>query len=579
MNSIKIEKIAILELRRLITLHQLMNDFIDENDKEPSWDGSIYIYNNSNLKVENILHKVPVQVKGKNNELLLNKDTITYPIKYKHLKNYYRDGGVCYFVIVISDDATNTSIYCNALTPIKLQYYLNSKNEISNDSTKNIPLNLIKNKDDLYKVLIQFGDDSQKQGSGNGEIIRNAISLENFNKIDSIKMKIYGTDDKFELLKKVSTGEVCIYGHHSSLDIWLPFEYKQQLNTSISHIVTISNSLGFQGFNCYSKYKVELINKENYIIHLSDNLKLDIKNNKIEFKAISSLNDIYIDIKFLNSLQEFDKIYINENPVLSYNNLDFPSELYSDLNYLSVMISAFEHFNIDCNKKVCEFTDKDWSAIDELIKIFRGNIDFKDKYMIYMWWWQGRVIPILLIKNSLNKADSYNLITVKDFIIEVHNNDNKYKVPNFVMFKRDIWINLYNVKEDILIDEIKKSDFNIFTQDILSLLFVEILSAYDTIKEEKYYNTAKLISDKLLEVDSLNEYWNINNFQLIKRKRALTELELEQIERIQEKSCDDMVICATNILLENTRNAKKCISSLPDEEYKLFIDYPIYNLL
>lgn len=124
MNSIKIEKGAILALKRIICLHGKMNELLNEDDKEPSWDGDIIIYSNEDLKAENIIYKIPTQVKGKNDESLLNRIRITYPVKYKHLRNYFNNGGVCYFVIVISDDGERTTIFYNALTPIKLQSLL-----------------------------------------------------------------------------------------------------------------------------------------------------------------------------------------------------------------------------------------------------------------------------------------------------------------------------------------------------------------------------------------------------------------------------------------------------------------------
>ena len=64
-----------------------MRQFINDNDKEPSWDGFVYTYKNQSLKVEDIEYRVPVQVKGKNDERLLKKQTIQYPVEYKHLRN------------------------------------------------------------------------------------------------------------------------------------------------------------------------------------------------------------------------------------------------------------------------------------------------------------------------------------------------------------------------------------------------------------------------------------------------------------------------------------------------------------
>ena len=76
MNSIKIEKGAIEALKRIIRLHDKMDEYLNSNDKEPSWDWNILTYNKSDLKVENVKYSIPTQVKGKNDEKLLKRSRI-----------------------------------------------------------------------------------------------------------------------------------------------------------------------------------------------------------------------------------------------------------------------------------------------------------------------------------------------------------------------------------------------------------------------------------------------------------------------------------------------------------------------
>ena len=52
MNSVKIEKGAVEELRRAIRLHDRMDELLNEDDKGPSWDGDIYLYSNNDLRVK-----------------------------------------------------------------------------------------------------------------------------------------------------------------------------------------------------------------------------------------------------------------------------------------------------------------------------------------------------------------------------------------------------------------------------------------------------------------------------------------------------------------------------------------------
>ena len=101
----------------------------------------------------------------------------------------------------------------------------------------------------------------------------------------------------------------------------------------------------------------------------------------------------------------------------------------------------------------------------------------------------------------------------------------------------------------------------------------------DITKNEKYYDMAQLLIMKLLEVNENNEYGIINKLQLFKRKRELSEDEIAVLEELEEKTKDDMVKCAVNILLENKHNARKLINQLSEEDQATFKQFPIYNLL
>mgnify|MGYP003298310951 CR=1 FL=1 len=88
-----------------------------------------------------------------------------------------------------------------------------------------------------------------------------------------------------------------------------------------------------------------------------------------------------------------------------------------------------------------------------------------------------------------------------------------------------------------------------------------------------------MISDKLMEISPDNNYWKVNRFQLLKRKRELFEEELQELEEMENAAENTILICAINILLDNKRKAKKILDSMMAEDKELFMDYPIYNLL
>lgn len=76
-----LEKIATSAIVLSISKTDTLSGFINNGDKEPCWDGNIYIHEDSKHSKKNI-KRIPTQVKGKlvKNESV--KDTVKYRIKY-----------------------------------------------------------------------------------------------------------------------------------------------------------------------------------------------------------------------------------------------------------------------------------------------------------------------------------------------------------------------------------------------------------------------------------------------------------------------------------------------------------------
>lgn len=244
--------------------------------------------------------------------------------------------------------------------------------------------------------------------------------------------------------------------------------------------------------------------------------------------------------------------------------------------------NALKEIKFICDKMAKDFDDKDWNAVMKLISIYKRRFKIKEERNNEwcIWWWDGKLIPLLVVRDEDNEIQIVNWLVEEGYVIFTERiSKEQYILPKGIMFHRDIWENLYDIEENILLEDIKRSDFCEKTMDDLNLFFVEIMSAYDKTKNEKYYKMSKLLITKLLKVKRTDEISLINYYQLIKRKRDFSEKEIFELEQIEDKTDNKLIICAVNILLENKNLAKRLIEQLPEEQQRIFKDFPIYNLL
>ena len=119
-----LEKIATSAIVSSISKTDTLSGFINDGDKEPCWDGNIYIHENSRHSKKNI-KRIPTQVKGKAVKTKSVKDKIKYRVKYDDLKAYMMDGGTLFFVVYIEKETGEAlQIYYADLLPIRIMKIL-----------------------------------------------------------------------------------------------------------------------------------------------------------------------------------------------------------------------------------------------------------------------------------------------------------------------------------------------------------------------------------------------------------------------------------------------------------------------
>ncbi len=161
MDQKAIETLAVNAIRDRIVMSDYLDQSIADNDKEPSFDGFVYLYSQKGKKKENQIGRIPVQVKGTQRKLAEQQSGILmYPVGIADLRNYLSEGGAVYFVVHISRDGQVRRIFYNDLLPIKIMKELAQK---QNHKTVNLKFKIFPTEPDRIRALFVLFDDHRKK--------------------------------------------------------------------------------------------------------------------------------------------------------------------------------------------------------------------------------------------------------------------------------------------------------------------------------------------------------------------------------------------------------------------------------
>lgn len=126
MNKERIELSAKAKLEDVLSRLGYVTPEIPSNDKTPSWDGFIRLYNNEESAAKSLLCKmIPMQLKGHYQKAPYSEST-SFDAEIDDLRNYFNHNGV-FFIVVYLDETGDYKIYYNSLTRLKIRRLLKGR--------------------------------------------------------------------------------------------------------------------------------------------------------------------------------------------------------------------------------------------------------------------------------------------------------------------------------------------------------------------------------------------------------------------------------------------------------------------
>lgn len=589
MNSNLIEGFAVDYLRDEIRLTEKLAPYISENDKEPSWDGTIYIYSNSNFSKENIIGKVFIQVKGKQEKNKnLKKTKISYPVEVIDLKNYLKIGGIIFFVVLIDEkNPRNRKIYYVDLTPVRLKVELEkAKNQITKSiKFKEFPL------DNQRKVsiLLNCFENIKKQASFSDIPL---LTIKELKKNNIEEMVIpFISSPKESPQEALFYSDIYLYVKLKNSPILQPIKMLiEDLETHEQRKVDIS----IDDKKYYSSIKI--IRKENEVkLLLGESFFITVLGNnisKLNYKNSDKIRVLERDLEFI--LHQIEKRYFLFNGVkieFESKDLDLSNfnieEQKNILKRIKDIVKLLDILNCNEDLKLSEITEKDWVKLNYLIKAFVYNElieGLKEPNFSVKIFNVGKLKFIICIKKE--KDGKYKLLDFfkEEFPVEIElQEEKKFPISQYIILKKEELYSTNNMRYNVLLSSFKKIKRCKETINLINNFLLNLILAYDKTKKEDIILTAeefsKWIFSEFTEEELSYSIKILNNFQIVKRLRNLTEQEEEKIyEILEDKNINNEIRFGSYVLLGQKAAAKRYFEKLEEERKKEFINYPIYNL-
>lgn len=579
--------IAVSELQRSIAETDYLKSSINSMDKEPSWDGNIYVYDSKNLNKSSMFGKVPVQVKGKEikRKKDLSKSKISYSVEVSDLKNYLNEGGTIFFVVLT--DGKNSKIYYNSLIPVKLKDILE---KIDNQVTKSIQLTLFPS-DNIKKCNIfrEFCIYKREQFSFiNQEIhsldyyIENGLANEILFSISS-----YDLDKKNPVDILLQKDELCMKVKTSDQSIPIPTKIIENNLDSVFFVEEeISKNISIGDKLFYNKYRV-IKSKYNTTLKIGHSIFIDLNKNKfkIQYRPTSKFSNRILDLEFFIDFIRCRSFYV-DNEKNSFDIQESVEEkvklLEEELKILKEIKEVLDVFILTNELDVTKLTNKDMFNVRLLRKTILNKqpVELTCNVNPFSIIKIGNLQLIVFIEKS--KVDSNKYIIQDFFKADIKSfykdcDGNIHETSKYHLLKKEDYLIINNIDWDRITTSFKK--IKNIESNYLNSVLLEFISIYDL------HNNKKVKEKLFIQLIDLAEYLKdmddnaincLNLLQITKRHRILNDIEKNQIyDIIDDNYQDKFILIGANLLLDNIENALYYFNKLSNDEQKKFLEYPI----
>ena len=575
-NTKKIEEAGIDLLSQVIRKHKLLEPNLYKNDKTPSEDGYIYILKDDSTKKEDILEKIPVQVKSSQKKTKRNK----FILDVNDLKYYANNGGTFLFVVYISEELDLEEIYFRQLPPLSLKKI--NKNLKKLKIQKTITLDIYQlEQEEIYHELCDYMEVRRQQIENLGKAFQ---SLDEVQENDVMIVSFTGEHPKsiFDYQKK---HDVFPRVRIPRRGIEIPFEKNIKI-TAIIEDVDFEVKIG-EKFT----YKVDKKNtksNDQVEIHLDNGLFLEVNKNKISLNA-QEPKELSKAISYLEVMEHFFEkkyIYIDNQRFIFPKDCITPKNIKKigdRLQGLKEVQNILNQLGISKELMVDKFdtvSQENLRAIEksilenEIVNVTRQTENCLARLKIGNLYY----IAIFLSMES-NRGKLFDILDKSRKYAYKTEEEKPKEISIFELMRVSDWAKGDNIDYREVIKSFKKYEKGRTINDpLIKIIAGSDIAEYEE-RRNQLYDLALELAKWNIENSENKIFPTINYFQIVKRKRKLTSEESNMLNEILIQNHNNFLVgFGCTVLLGAKSQADFYFNKMSIEEQKSCRKFPIFKL-
>ena len=591
-----IEEKALNHFKSFIEDSKVISQFIADNDKEPCWDGHLYLYADGIKDKEHLQGRVPVQIKGTEVDSFVTKKW-KYKLEKADLKAYLEEP-TFFIVCQVKRDSKDRMLFFRELLPDLVNKLLRDMGKNETRKTLFHPLT-----DDLKEFedqLMVFLSNSKKMISFAHS---NLLSMEEalkkgIKEFSFIVPTKYA--DRLQLMKYLSTHSSYIYAKISKeLDVDMPLSNgpgRFIFQRDDDGEVRVGDRVYFKGYHNEIK-EGRIIIKIGNVMTINmpmDNTDMEQTTVKLTTKA-----------KYLKeSINEAEfGVALNDTGVLSVGNLDlkmnvhekeYVEELRQKLMRWKELDNVLDKLHVTKPFDLTAITDGQGKLIDLLIEtVGKGNmVNLPGQETTLLFWEIGNIK--LLLWCAVGKDGMCAIGDFFDRSIRIAykiSEDETINVSPYSYLQLDkLWEKVDNIDFDSIIASAEEAArqheycYMMSNYDVLAMITAaDALEKTDVERSKKLLEEALKLDEWLIEKeikDKMRPLHIINKMQILKRQRELTADERQTLEdMLNEEFAEDMVKAGVYLLLDRQGDFQQLFEKMQEDEKKSVKEFPIWRFV